>query len=58
MEKDKTEKEKTDKEKVEKKETKEKKIIDDDDDDLVSIKGPIDMDNTSSSQLMEITTTM
>lgn len=48
LEVDKTEKEKIQKEKVEKKDSKEKKIIDDDDDDLVRIKGPIDMDNLSS----------
>ncbi|XP_059068738.1 uncharacterized protein LOC131859188 [Cryptomeria japonica] len=53
---DKTEKNKSEKEKTEKKETEEKKIIDDDDDDSISIKAPIDMDNPSSSQLMEIAT--
>lgn len=56
---DKTKKVKMEKDEVEKKESKEKKIIDDDDDDnSVSIKGPIDMDNLSYSQLMEIAIAM
>ncbi|XP_059064624.1 uncharacterized protein LOC131856734 [Cryptomeria japonica] len=69
IEEEKTEKEeKTDKKdeeekKIEEKETlfqisNKKIIIDDDDDDLVSINGPIDMDNLSSSQLMKIAQAM
>lgn len=63
----KTGKEKIEDEKIEKKEKtdnkdrekKKKTLMDDDDDeDFVSIKGPIDMDSLSSSELMEITTAM
>ncbi|XP_059065741.1 uncharacterized protein LOC131857340 [Cryptomeria japonica] len=70
IEKEKTKKVKVEKKETEEKRTREKKttpkitpeskkkIIDDDDDVSVSIKGPIDMDNLSSSQLMEIARAM
>ncbi|XP_057847461.2 actin cytoskeleton-regulatory complex protein PAN1-like [Cryptomeria japonica] len=53
-----TGKEKPENKSEEKKDEEKKTKIDDDDKEFVSIKGPIDMDNLSSFELMDIATTM